>query len=265
MRVQAAGDLEILFLHETHDLLAHIISNNYFTLLGDEVRFHHGAALSDFFLHVEELKSGGREKVAFPGAPEEQSLLSVGDWFVERASGQPAVTGLQRSSRELQEWLAEAPEFKFYSGELGRELVFPLSRGGMIYYFSNLSKHRLLRLGSLLAGLTKLLAENGQNLNPQELVGIREDFQSELQRRLLYLSTRLVELLGRYFQALNEVVVARRNGADLRNWQAIAFPPDTSSDVFRSLYVSVLVSHAYPYSRIADFIPATPPHLLEFY
>jgi len=264
-RVRSAGDLEAVYLHETHDLLAHLIGPNYYRLLGDQVQFHDGASFSDFFIHVEEMLSGGREQVRFPGAPEDQSLLGVGAWFAERAGADDGVPALAKATESIRAWLDESPPFRFYAGDLERHIEFPLSRHGLIFYASNLGKHRLLRLGSLLASMGKLFAEHGSALTVQEVVAVRDEFQRELESRLLYLSTQLVELLGGYFQALNSVIVSRRNATDTRTWSTIRMPESISSDVFRALYATALISHSYPYSRIADFTPETPAHLKQFY
>lgn len=264
-RVLSAGDLEVVYLYETHDLLARIIGPEYFRLVGDEVLFHTSGRFDDFFVHVEELLSESGQRSSFSEAPTEQSLVGVGDWFVARAKSERAAPALGRASTALRTWLADAPSFRFFAAEIGRHLEFPLSRRGMIYYSANLSKHRLLRLGTLLTRLHALLESHGETLSDHELMAVRDSFQAELRLRLSFLGTQLVELLGRYFQALNQLIVERRESAGTNDARLMPMPPGLSSDVFRELYSSTLVFKSYDHSRIFDFTPTTPPHRKGFY
>lgn len=264
-RVLTGGDLEVVYLFETHDLLARIIGREYYQLLGDEVSFHTSGRFDDFFVHVDELLSDSGHKATFEGAPTKQSLLAVGEWFTERAAAERAVPYLRRSSDALREWLAEAPSFRFFASEINRHLEFPLSRGGMIHYAATLSKHRLLRLGVLLSQLQQLIEAHGDSLTAHELMAVRESFQSELASRLNFLGTQLVELLGNYFLALNHVIVERRSQAGTNDARIMPMPLGLSSDVFREMYASTLVFKSYDHSRIFEFTPSTPTHRKGFY
>ena len=76
--IQSEADLEVVFLYETHDLLAAIIGPEYYHLLGNEVRFHSSSRFNDFFVHVDELFARGRENLPITPQPKRLSLFDAG-------------------------------------------------------------------------------------------------------------------------------------------------------------------------------------------
>jgi hypothetical protein len=265
--ITSVGDLEVAFLYECHDLLATLVGPDYYGTLGSppsEVRFHSEVTFGGFFAHVDELFATG-DRIKVPGLTGRLSLFDVGEWFVSKYPEEARANSLDTSQARLREWARASPTFKFWSGELGRHIEFPLSRQGMIYYLANLHKHRLLRLGSLLTRLGDLCHAHGIALRADEIVAIRESFSEELHSRLEYLASWLTELLGAYFLAVNSIIVHRYRQAGTNEARKMRMPDGVTSDLMRDLYSSTLVFRSYPAERITRFTPVVPTILKERY
>src|SRR5438309_2328329 len=212
--ITTEGDLEIVFLHETHSLLADVISDQYYKTLGTpavEVSFHSRATLLGFLIHVEELIAEAKGTVTIEGKPLSMSLLGAAERFCEHHPEEAKQAGLAESVVALRSWLNTAVDFRFRG--IDSMLSLPLTRRKQIWYAANLGKHHLLRIGALSADLRERLAKKQIPLEGADFAMLREPFVEELESRLLYLATWLVELLGRLFLALNRVVVTRRTAA----------------------------------------------------
>lgn len=257
-RIGSEGDLEVTFLYETHDLLASLVGPEYYRCSSDQVMFHSASRFNDFYVHVDELCARGREKVPLSTGPVQMSLLDAGTWFSQHHSAEAKGAGFETAEKALQDWLDASPLFRFWGAEIGQHVEFQLSRRGMIHYAANLHKHRMLRLGSIFVGLSKLVASSGSPLSEHQVVAIRDSFVAELQNRLEYLSTRLVQLLGDYFLALNKIVGQRRVQAGTNDASRMTMPAGITSSVFRDLYSSTLVFHSYSDERILQFTPTAP-------
>jgi hypothetical protein len=257
-KIVSAGDLEVILLYENHSLLADIISSNYYGLVGSppsEVRFHSSSALGDFLVHVDELFAEGRSNVEIDGQNSNQSLFGAALWFCESYRAEAEVARLYSACEQLREWISAEPVFSFWCGALDSEINFALSRRAMINFAANLHKHGLLRLGHLMERLRDRCAESGLQVLGLDIVAVRDPFIEELESRLLYLSSWLVELLGAYFLGINSVVTARYNLDRPNDVGRMRMPHGVTSDAIRDLYGSTLVFKNYHPERISGHTP----------
>lgn len=264
--IMSEGDLEVVLLYENHELLADIISPNYYDLLGDppsEVHFMSAAAFRSFIVRVEELFAEGT--VAIDGMPLKLSLLSAVERFCQRRPEEALETGLSASSESLRKWVDAKPPFSFWCGDLDKQIELALSRRQMINFAANLHKHSLLRLGIFMKQLHDLCKKQGLQLCGADLVAVREPLIEEIESRLHYLASWLVELVGPYFEALNAVVARRYNLTRTNDVARMVIPQGVTSNALRDLYGSTLVFKNYDVNRIRRFIPSVPDILKTRY
>jgi hypothetical protein len=117
----------------------------------------------------------------------------------------------------------------------------------------------------LSADLRKRLAEEGVLAKGADIAVLREPFVVEVESRLLYLGTWLVELLGRLFLALNRIVLGRRITAGTNDTRLMPMPEGVTSDAMRDLYGATLTFKSYDDDRILAFVPNTPELLKRRY
>jgi hypothetical protein len=264
-RITSAGDLEVILLYENHSLLADIMSSNYYVPVGSppsEVRFHSSSAFADFLVHVDELFAEGHGNVELDGQKANKSLFGAALCFSESHRADADAARLYSACEQLEAWIKAEPPFTFWCGELNSQIEFLLSRRNMIRFAANLHKHRLLRLGCIMEDLRGLCARGGLQVRGLDIVAVRDPFIEELESRLLYLSSWLVEMLGAYFLAINSVVTARYNLERTIDVGRMRMPHAVTSVAIRDLYGSTLVFKNYHPDRISAHIP-TVPHLMK--
>jgi hypothetical protein len=268
LKITSAGDLEVVLLSENHSLLADIISPNYYLPVGSppyEVRFHNLTAFWNFLVHVDELFAEGPENVHIAGRRCNLSLFEAAEWFSKTFPVEAEAARLCSACAHLRDWIDTCPAFGFWSGVLGSQIEFNLSRCKMIHFAANLRKHKLLRLGRLMRQIRGLCAEGGYTLPNNDVIAVREPFIQELESRLLYLSSWLVELLGAYFLAVNSVVAARYDLNSTNDARKIHMPSGVTSGAIRDLYGSVLVFQDYRPERITAYTPVVQDWLKRRY
>jgi len=155
----------------------------------------------------------------------------------------------------LQEWVAVAPPFRFWCGALERHIEFAISRREIIHFAANLSKHSLLRLGRIMRRIRAQCSNAGIDLENLDVVHVREPFVAELESRLAYLASWLVELLGALFLALNALVTHRYSLKGTNRTEEMIMPAGITSDALRDLYGGVLVFKHYDPERIRRYTP----------
>lgn len=264
--IQTTGDLEVVVLFEAHDLLADIISDEYYSVNGPsptEVRFHSRRAMEDFFVHAYELIAEG-PNVAVEGITR-PSLLEGLSWLCRMHPDEAKRVGLDSATNCVSEWLQTKKDVTFWCPELDTNLLFPLTRAELIKFTANLGKHRLLRLQRLMEQLRTLTVSAGVEAQGTALVGVREPFLAELHSRLEYLASWFIELLGQLWGALNSLVVARSREANTNDVRLMPMPEGVTSDAIRDLYGSTLVFKSYDQSRIMRFVPRVPAILKKRY
>jgi len=84
---------------------------------------------------------------------------------------------------------------------------------------------------------------------------------TEVESRLEYHATYLLELLGNVFFALNRLVKTRFAQNPTNRVSQMAVPAGVTSDVFRDLYGDVMVFKRYDDARIRNNTPVTDPVL----
>jgi hypothetical protein len=266
--IRSAGDLEVVLLHENHSLLADLISDSYYKLVGSppsEVRFHSAPAFKDFFVHANELFSDGRTNAVLDDEHRSFSLLSAASWFCRSHASEAERCGLAQAVATLEEWVSANRRIRFWCGGLDSHITLSLSRRRMINFVANMNKHSLLRLGVAMEQLQKICTDDGVAINGLDVVAVREEFLGELESRLNYLSSWLVELLGAYFLALNALVIQRYEENPTNRVQQMRIPAGVTSPAICDLYGSVLVFQRYDPARIERFVPSVPGLLKRRY
>jgi hypothetical protein len=267
-RITSPGDLEVVLLYETHLLLGNVISTDYYDLRGSppfEVSFRNDAVFGDFLVHVEELFALGSNHVQLGGRERQLSLFAASEWFSKQHPVEADGAGLSSACKQLREWLDTDRTLDFWCGALRRDIQLDLSRRRMIYFAANLHKHGLFRLGRLMEIVRTLGERSGLRFSNADLIAVRDPLIEELNGRLEYLASWLVEMLGAYFLALNSVIVGRYNRNPTNDVRMMRMPPGVTSDAIRDLYGSTLVFHRYSRERIASCIPVVPELLKRRY
>lgn len=259
-RISTSGDLEVILLYESHDLLARVISPDYYEVIGKsstQVMFHNPTCFWDFWVHVEEFIAKSRN-ISVEGVPKELSLLSALSWFCDVCPDEARQSGLDEAICTLTRWLDEEPFFDFYCSALDRQIGFPLSRRKMINFASNLGKHSLFRLSNLMKILRSLCEEAGVSLDGLDILAIREPLIGELQSRLNYLASVAVEKIGAVFFSLNAVMVNRYEENGTNDIRKMRIPEGVTSPAMYDLYGSALVFKSYDPERIRQYVPDVP-------
>jgi hypothetical protein len=93
------------------------------------------------------------------------------------------------------------------------------------------------------------------------MVAMLEEFEEEARNRLRYHSSYLIEMLGKLFEAINNLIATRYYKNPTNKVREMVMPEGVSSEVFHDLYGSVLVFKRYKLERIRNFTPHTTKYL----
>jgi hypothetical protein len=267
-RVDSPGDLEIAILHEAHSLMADIITPRLYKVVGipseQMIHFATGAAFELFAIRVAELVSESRGNVKIPGVPANVSLVSGLTWVADRLS-EPGTASLRAQLRTLTAWLEERDPCRFWCAGLGVEMTFYVPRIQLWNVFGNNLKHTFLRLQRVTKQLHRWSADAGLIVDGSDVLHVLDAFGEWLRGYCEYHASMVAELIGRVFDALNNIIWQRwqANGATNKSSQ-IVHPPGASS-YFQDLHGSLLVFRRYDETRITALIPETSPNLRQIY
>ena len=257
--IQSEGDLEVVLLHETHSLLAEIISPELYSVGGvppeESVQFHTRASFTLFLILVVEFFAEGPRSAFINEKFQNWSLLKSLRWFCDRYPDEANAAGLQEAVSSVENWVAEKVDFQFWCPDVNTHVSFSLENEQLISFGANAAKHHLFRLSSLLKKLESLCVKAGYEFTPQQFPAVLASMNEEVTSRLHYHSSYLLELLGNVFFALNTLVKTRFAQNPTNRVSEMTVPAGVTSDVFRGLYGSVMVSKRYEDSRIRDYTP----------
>jgi hypothetical protein len=263
--IQSEGDLEVVCLYEAHSLLADVISDSYYRAFNEEISFHTQAAMTNFYVHVDELFSEHQRNAFINGRWHNISLLTALERLCQRHPDEGKRTGLLVSVGELRTWLDTVRPVEFWCPGLNETLVFSISRKKLINFAANMGKHSLLRLSKVMSQLIALCQSSGVNVTGMDVVAVREPFLEEVHSRLMYLGSWLVELLGQLFLAINTTVIGRFSANPTNRVSRMHIPHGTTSEALAELYGSTLVFKRYTAERITNFVPKVPETLKRRY
>lgn len=261
--IRSEGDLEVVLLHESHELLAGIIGPELYAIGGSppdqQVLFHTHSAFNLFLILVVEFFAEGTQSAYIEEKFQNWSLLKGLRWFCNTHPTESTENKLGNAVTNLELWLAREVPFHFWCPDVNveKEIQFTLKNDLLINFGANTAKHHLLRLSELLGKLENLCTKAGYSFSPQELSAVLVSMIEELRSRLQYHSTYLIELLGNVFFFLNSVIKKRFASNPTNRVSDMIIPAGVTSSVFMDLYGSVLVFKNYEEARILKFTPVT--------
>ncbi|HQP89170.1 MAG TPA: hypothetical protein PLL76_23175 [Thermoanaerobaculia bacterium] len=263
--IQSEGDLEVVVLYESHELLASLIGPDLYSVGEPPTRGtaqpHDSAAFDLFLIRVGEMLAEGARSAAINGGYQNWSLLGGLGWLSRRYPDEAADSGLASALGTLTSWLTQEVPVSFWCPDVDTQITVSLSRQQLISMVANGTKHSLLRLSELLRKLERSCVSAGYTFTAQQLVPVLHCLLNEGRSRLRYHFSYLTEMLAVLFLALNQLIVARFQQNPTNDIRQMNHPNGVTSDVFRDLYGSVLVFKRYATSRITDFTPETDPFL----
>jgi hypothetical protein len=266
---ESEGELEVAILHENHNALATIIHPDLYKVVGDSpdqnIVFHNNPCFELFLVRVIEIFAAGSKNATINKKNYNHSLFSGAQWLCEQHEKETKSVGLNEICEEINDWIESKKYFSFWCGELGTQFEFELTRLQLIYFGGNIFKHNLFRLNIIMKKLLNLCKKNGYNISTDELVSVIEPFSEELSSRLKYHSTYLAEILGKYFQAINQFIINRFNIKKTNKDSEMNFPDGVVSNAYKNLYGSTIVFHRYEEERIKNFTPTTSESLKKRY
>lgn len=258
--VVSAADLEIAILHESHALMADLISSFLYSVVGDVpeqmVQFKTRETFTLFSIRVIELISGSLSSARVAGVPQNLSLLEGVKWVSERISETRARKLLAEVST-LDEWLDTKDVCHFWCGGLSSHFTFSVRRRNLWNFYGNSQKHSFLRLQMKIEQLSAWCVKANQPVVGSAIFDVLASFGEWLDGYADYHSSRFVELIGHVFAALNEVIAERWEANGRANDSRIIQHPSGVSEFFEGLHTQVLVGQHYSHERIWDLIPET--------
>jgi hypothetical protein len=253
--IESEGDLEVMVLLETHSLLADIIGPDFYAMAGKEAVFHSRLTMDYFIVRVIELSAPGNDVVKLNNQQISISLLGGLKRVCANNAGERAIGPLHDALDGLCAWLETIEEVRFWCGEISQNIKLSLPRQQMISIVGNAQKHHALRLSSQLEKISKWCAAAGVPYSPLQLINIHDDLVNDVRDALCCYSNWLLELLGKLFLALNQLVADRFTANPTNDVRKMKFPAGLTSDVFRDFYGSTLVFHRYEDDRILRHSP----------
>lgn len=269
------GDLEVAILSESLEAFYGIINHDLYKVYGNppnqNIMFHNSSCFDLFLIRLQEVFAESSWPVTvINGKRKNLSLLSATIWFTERYPEESEVARLTLGANTLHNWLNEVRPFEFWDGK--QNITFQLTRKDVISIGANLSKHNLLRLSSVLEKIYDRCKNDAGmvDLKKSDVIHIIDPFLQELQSRLLYHSTYLVEILFDYFAAINRVVIKRKieytvvktekcklNVGDIITMADLKYPEGLTSWDFEDLYSSTLIFRSFDEERFRCLRPVT--------
>lgn len=267
--IRSDGDLEVVVLHESQSFLADVVTADLYSVLGtapdQSVMFHTESCFNLFLILVGDIFAEGTRSAFIDGRHQNYSLLSGLERLCELHPTEADATGLGRAVSDVLSWASTEVKFEFWCGDLDTRIQFPLRNDQLVSFGANTAKHNLLRLSGLLDKLVRLCTGAGHALGDQDLPSVLAAMVDEARSRLLYHSSSIVELLGGLFLSLNDLIVRRFAANPTNRVAEMAVPSGVVSDVFRSLYGSVLVFMRSEQARIRSNVPVTTATLKQRY
>lgn len=263
--IQSEGDLEVVFLHQTHDFLSQVIGPDLYSIHGtvpdQQVIFCNEPCFNLFLIYLVEFFAEGTRSALINEKFQNWSLLDSLSWFCKTHPEESMNAGLQDSISELERWAARGVEFEFWAPDVNTQIQFNLSNEQLISFGANTVKHHIFRLSGLFHKLEALCRNAGYEFAAQEYPAILNTMNNEVRSRLTYHSTYLIEMLGKIFHGLNAVIRQRFNENPTNRVAEMRFPEGLTSDVFKDLYGDVIVFKRYDDARILNHTPTTSPIL----
>ena len=259
--IRSEGDLEVILLHETHGLLADIVGPDLYAVGGappeQSVLFHTHSSFNLFLILLVEFIAEGQQSTYIDDKYQNLSLIRGLFLFCEKHKNEAEESGLIIAISEFNSWVKREVLIKFWCPEVDTEIEFMLSNEQLISFGANTTKHHLFRLSTLFGKLESKCSNAGYSFSPQQLSAVLSSMIEEVNSRLQYHSSNIIELLGNIFLSLNALVTRRFEENPTNIVSEMIFPEGITSDVFKDMYGSVLIFKRYEKSRISNYTPIT--------
>jgi hypothetical protein len=254
------ADLEAAFLHENLEAFYSIVGDDLYLVAGkpphQSITFPSKSAFDLSVIRVSEAITEGSGAILIGGKIIAHSLLSVAEWFCGCHLDEAEESGLADALGRLQSWLDRVVDFSFWTGS--EQLTFALSRRETIRFGGNIKKHNLLRLHAVVEKLQRLCHAAGlSKLSRGETLSIIKPFMAEVDSRLEYHSSYLVEMLHDYFMAVWRVARKRYRATPTNKTWEMAYPPGLTSEAARDLYFDAVRQGSWGMERIMARRPST--------
>jgi len=263
--IRSEGDLEIVLLHETHGLLADIINPDLYFVGGtspdQSVLFHTHSSFDLFLILLIEFIAEGQKSAYIDKKYRNLSLLTGLLWLCDKHKNEGEESGLNIAILKFNSWIKREAAIKFWCPEVDTEIEFMLSNEQLISFGANTTKHHFLRLSTLFGKLESKCNKAGYVFSPQQLSAVLPSMIDEVNNRLQYHSSYIIELLGNVFISLNALIIRRFENNPTNRVLEMEFPEGVTSDTFKDMYGSVLVFKRYERSRISNYTPITTHYL----
>jgi len=258
------GDLKIAALCENLNTFYGIINPDLYSVLGkapdQNIMFHNDSCFGLFLIRVDEVFSEGINSIEIDGKYKNISLLEAALWFCQKEPSNVEGTGLYESAMKLKSWILEKKPFEIWTGD--EQVRFEMSRKELIHFGANLKKHNLLRLNRVFNKLKKFLKNSMIEEMPKgDIVGIIGPFVAEIESRLLYHSSYIVEMLYDYFLGINRVVAKQRNPWGVIDARVLKYPEGVTTIGLKELYSTTLAFRIFDEDRFNALRPETTRYL----
>jgi len=267
--IDSDADLEVIILREAHSFLATLMHPDIYEVAGKQpnqnIFFKSHASWELFLILATEFFSEGVKNYRTKNKYSNMSLFEGIKWFCSKYEKESNESGLKESFSNLEKWITEEHEYNFYCGEIAKDIKIYFSRKDLINFCSNITKHNILRLSTVLSKLMKIYKKYGYNLSHSEVLATLDDFEEYIRGAMEYYASYFVELLGSVFLSLNEIICRRYKKQKTNDARKMKYPDGISSDTFRDLYSSTLVFQCYDQKRIKDYTPKTWKYLKKNY
>jgi hypothetical protein len=259
--IRSEGDLEVVLLHEAHGLLADIIGPDLYTVGGtppeQSVLFHTHSSFNLFLILLLEFIAEGQQSTLIDEKYQNLSLLKGLVWFCAKHENEANENDLVGAILGFESWVKKEVPIKFWCPEVDTEIEFVLSNEQLISFGANTTKHHLFRLSALLGKLESKCNNAGYSFLPQQLSAVLSSMIEEVNSRLQYHSSNIIEMLGTIFLRLNALIIGRFEENPTNRVSEMVFPEGLTSDIFKDMYGSVLVFKRYENTRISNYTPTT--------
>ena len=263
--IRSQGDLEVVLLHETHSALAGLIGPDLYEIGGappdQSAQFGDRPSFNLFLILLVEFFAEGTKTALIDDKYQNWSLIKGLTWFCAKYPDEAQAAGLDSALADLDAWTSKRVPFQFWCPDVGSDIEFVLQNVQLVSFGANTAKHPLVRLSTLLGKLEALCKNAGYKFAPPQLIAVLNSMTDEVQNRLMYHSTYILELLGTVFLALNAIIRNRFDANPTNRTSEMHFPEGITSDVFRDIYGNVLVFKRYEEERIRAYTPITTIYL----
>ena len=259
--IRSEGDLEVVMLHETHSALAELIGPELYSIGGvapeQSIIFHNRPCFNLFLVQLIEFVAEGQQSAYIDEKFKNLSLLSGLRWLCDKYPTESTECELEKHLQCLEIWIEKEVPINFWCPDVESEIEFPINNRDLISFGANTTKHNLLRLSKLIGRLEGFCKKSEYNFTPQELSAVLSSMIEEVNSRLQYHSTYLVELLGNLFYSLNTLIKERYNKNPTNKVNEMTMPEGITSDIFKDMYGSIMVFKCYDDNRITSYTPKT--------